>query len=349
MYEIKLPLTIGSIEKFISHWDIFSNYITNFPGLDTSFRSQMRNDDKIPSCRVISVNGSLLYKDFSKKGMLNCYSYVAERFGLSFIETLGKIRNDFNLIQIQEYNGKLPTTKIIIKEQPVIVDKQETILLKKSRKWQLHDKEYWFDRYGITSGWLTKANVEPISSFWIKNHKFNLIEFSCSKYSYVYNYYWHNNIFRRKIYQPFSESFKWISNVDSTIVQGWDLLPKEGGDILIITSSYKDVGTIECTFNPLIYGSQIYAVAPNTEETFILPRVFEKLKRKWKNILLWYNNDFDKNDNTGLRRSMELSKEYNIPYLLTPSGTKKDPSDFHHYYGKDEFIRMTLNQINECI
>lgn len=348
MYEIKLPLTIKSIEMFISSWDIFSNYITNFPGIDTSFRSQIRQDDKNPSCRVISINGTLLYKDFAKKGVLNCYCYVMERFGLTFYEALGKIRNDFNLTKIEEYDKLLPVTNIIKTTQPIISDYKQTVLLKKAREWMDYDKEYWFGRYGITLDWLRKANIEPISSFWIKNHKYNLVEFTCDKYAYVYNYYWHNNIFRRKIYQPFSE-YKWTSNVDYTIVQGWDMLPKQGGDILIITSSYKDAGTIMCNLTESTIGKQIYSVAPNNEETFIPLAVFTKLKLRWKHILLWYDNDFNKETNVGLERSMEIAEEYNIPYLLNPSNTEKDPSDFRYKYGQDEFIQMTLNQIHEYI
>jgi len=347
MYEIKLPLSKESIEKYISPWDIFNTYIDNFPGLDTSFRSQIRTDDKNPSCRVISVDGVLLYKDFAKKGMLDCYGYVSERFGLSFYETLSKIRNDFNLTDIEESNKTFVKTSVILKGKPEIINKSQTVILKKARKWSLQDKEFWFNRYGITNKWLEAAQIEPISSFWIKNTKFNLVEFSCDDYSYVFNYYWHDGIFRRKIYQPFSTNYKWISNVDSTIVQGWDLLPKTGGDLLIITSSYKDVGTFMCNLTRETVGKQIYAIAPNNEETFIPLPVFDKLKDRWKHIILWFDNDFDKFKNTGKIRSIELSLEHNIPFFLTPGQTAKDPSDYRHQYGKDEFIRMILTELHE--
>lgn len=345
MYEIKLPLTIKSIEQFISPWDIFTTYIDNFPGLDISFKSQLRTGDTNASCRVISINGILLYKDFAETGMLNCYSYVARKYGLSFYETLGKIRNDFNLTALEECNRKLVSTQVVTIPKPMLINHKQTILLKKAREWKLHDKEFWFDRYGITLDWLKAANIEPISSFWIDNHKYNMVEFTCSNHSYSFNYYWHNSIFRRKIYQPFSD-VKWISNVDSTIVQGWDILPKTGGDILIITSSYKDAGTIMCNLTNKTIGKQIYAIAPNNEETFLPVPVFEKLKSRWKHILLWYDNDFTKQRNAGLERSIELSGQFGIPWLLTPDNTQKDPSDFRHHCGQEEFIKMTLIQLN---
>lgn len=348
MYEIKLPLTIQSIESFISQWDIFNTYIDHFPGIDVSFKSQLRSDDQNASCRVISLNGVLLYKDFAEKGMLTCYKYVARRFGLNFYNGLCKIRNDFNLTAIEECNQNLISTPIIKTIQPKIVDHKETILLKKARQWNLNDKLFWFDRYGITQQWLKQANIEPISSFWINNYKHDMAEFTCSKYAYSFNYYWHNNIFRRKIYQPFSE-FKWISNVDCTIVQGWDLLPKEGGQLLIVTSSYKDVGTFMCNLTDETIGKQVYAVAPNNEETFIPLPVFEKLKSRWKNIILWYDNDFTKQQNVGHERSIEISDKYGIPYRLTPDNSQKDPSDYRHHLGKVEFVNMTLNQINEFL
>lgn len=345
MYETKLPLTVESIEQFIGPWNIFGNYIDNFPGLDVSFKSQLREGDDNPSCRVYSSNGKLLYKDFSQSGSMNCYTYVMNKFNLNFAEALSKIKNDFALDRIEDVKCTVPHTKVVYQPTPVIKDRQETIILKKRRDWQIQDKEYWFDRYGITLEWLNKANIEPISTFWLTNHRFDHVPFYCGKHSYVYNYYWHNDIFRRKIYQPF-HTYKWISNVDSTIVQGWNMLPKFDGEILIVTSSFKDAGTIMCNLIPETVGKQVYAIAPNNEETFLPESVFLKLKSRWKHILLWYNNDFTKEYNTGYERSLALKQQYDLPFLMTPTGTQKDPSDFRHHYGQDEFIRMTLKQLD---
>ena len=67
---------------------------------------------------------------------------------------------------------------------------------------------------------------------------------------------------------------RFISNVNNTIVQGWSLLPKNGSDILFVTKSYKDI----LTFNMIGY----WAIAPNSEHSYIPERVMNKLKQKFR-------------------------------------------------------------------
>jgi len=343
MYDLKLPLSTESIELYITHWDIFNHYIKDLIDVEIPFQSQLRKD-KNPSCRLFYYNNVLLYKDFAVKGALTCYSYVMEKYGLDFRSALEKIRRDFDLNTIE------PLDVDLIKEnaqkskyQPKTFIIKPSIIRKKSRKWTTDDKDFWYGKYGINLKWLKQANIEPISYFWLTNHKIMNHMFIADKLSYSFNYYWNDNIFRRKIYQPYNKDFKWISNVDSTIVQGWDMLPKSGGNILIITSSFKDVGTIMCNCN------DIYSIAPNNEETFIPEKVFQKLQTRWKHIFIWYDNDFSKLDNPGLRNAIKYSEQYNIPYLLTPDNTEKDPSDFRFKYGSNEFVNLVHSELSKYV
>jgi len=209
----------------------------------------------------------------------------------------------------------------------------------------LDDKGYWYDRYGITRDWLDIATIYPISHYRLQSYEGEpapIVE--TRDLTYSYDYYWHKGIFRRKLYKPLSRDpkKKWISNVDPTIVQGWDLLPKTGGDILFITSSYKDVGCIMCN-------TAHFAIAPNNEHAFIPEPVFEKLRQRWKHIILWYNNDFTKAVNPGKLSSILHSRKYQIPFVLTPTGTEKDPSDFRHTYGHKAFVDLTNSLISETL
>ena len=61
------------------------------------------------------------------------------------------------------------------------------------------------------------------------------------------------------------------------------MLPKSGGDYVVITKSLKDV--------MVLYEFNIPAIAPNSETLFISDKQLEKLKSKFKNIIVFYDND----------------------------------------------------------
>lgn len=343
MYQIKKALTKASILEEITEWDIFKTYIDGLLAPNTSFNSELRNDP-VASCRVTNLSKGFVYKDFGIKGVLNCFQYVMLRFGLSFPLALEKIRQDFNLNNIEPYKGNtnklnsLPKFNIQFSDIVPTV-KGSTIIKRKIRNWVQGDVSFWQGKYGITESWLKKVHIDPISDFWIENDKFNG-RISPKTLAYCYNYYWSKGVYRRKIYQPYEKENKWFSNVDDTIIQGWDLLPKGGGDLLIITSSLKDAGTIFCNRG-------IYSIAPNTESTFLPPRIFyQKIKPRWKRIVLWYNNDFPKKINTGIINAKKIAKEYDIEFVFQPDGLEKDPSDFRDVYGHRNFVELCNTLLN---
>ena len=61
------------------------------------------------------------------------------------------------------------------------------------------------------------------------------------------------------------------------------MLPKEGGDYLVITKSLKDV--------MCLYEFGIPAIAPCSENLFLTENQYEKIKRKFKRIYVLYDND----------------------------------------------------------
>ena len=62
------------------------------------------------------------------------------------------------------------------------------------------------------------------------------------------------------------------------------MLSKQGGDILVITKSLKDV---MCLYE---YG--ITAIAPCSENEFLTDNQYERIKKKFKYIFLLWDNDF---------------------------------------------------------
>ena len=120
-----------------------------------------------------------------------------------------------------------------------------------------------------------------------------------------------------KIYQPLANKFdKWRST--RPILEGYELLPEQG-DLLFITSSYKDVGVLI----KLGYA----AIAPSSETSFTLLYEFlPELKKRFKHIYVFHNND-----EVGKKSSIKITKEQCLHYVNLPNELLikniKDPSD----------------------
>jgi DNA primase len=149
------------------------------------------------------------------------------------------------------------------------------------------------------------------------------------------DYYWHEGIFKRKLYFPQTKGkYRFLSNVDSTIVQGWTLLPKYESDILFITKSYKDI----LTFNLLGF----WAIAPNSEHAFIPEQVMEKLKKRFRNIYVWFDND-----ESGIKGGDQFANKFQLPFTYNPIGQPKDPSDYVKEYNLKAFDKLVLSYLKD--
>jgi hypothetical protein len=307
------------IFKKISSYEIFVKYCNNFREVDKLFKSELREDSNA-SCMIGYIGNDLLYTDFGE-GSYRSISYVMRKFDLEYIDALIKINNDFNLglgqnqyIKINAKENSEINTEIKKIIAPEFKERLRTIIYIKEREWIQRDVDYW-SQYKIPIKLLTEYNIKSISHYWIINNKGEKM-YTNNSIGFSYDYYWNNSIFLRKLYFPLAmKDYKWVSNVDNTVIQGWNKLPKEGGDILFITKSFKDI----MIFKLLGY----WAIAPNNEKSFIPEKVFEKLKLRWKRIILWYDND-----ETGIIKSTEFSKKYKIENYYNPIGSEKDPSDF---------------------
>ena len=321
MYKVKLDLTVNNIFKKITSYDIFKRYCLEFKEIGKSFHSPFRVD-KHPSAFIIYYNGDFLFKDFGGES-LRAISFVSKLFDLTFPQTLEKINKDFRLGL-----GDNESVEISYINNLIIYDKEDFIIKIKKRNWEQKDIDYW-QQYYISMTTLKMFNVLPISHYSVNGY----IELADS-YAYSYEYYWENDIFRRKIYQPYSIKKKWINN-GGKVVQGEGMLPKSG-DLLIITSSLKDVMTL--------YELGYTAIAPTSETSFVPEKYFEKQSSRFKRKLLFFDSD-----ETGIKRSIELSEKWNIDYILIPRENDKDPkdiSDFVKQNGKnsaEKIIKQTLS------
>lgn len=319
-YGIFSDLTKEEILKRVDSYTIFRYYCIGFRNINEKFHSPLRNDDTIPSASITYYNGDLLFKDFGEPRSYRAIDFVSRLFNLSYHETLEKINNDL-ILNITKPN--------IIEPISYNKEKKTTIIKVKYRDWNLLDIEYW-NQFHISIDTLIKFNVFPISYFSINDYIYKAEDLS-----YSYNYYWEDDIFRRKIYQPLSIIDKWFSN-GGAIVQGEGMLPKYG-ELLIITSSLKDVMAL--------YEMGYTAIAPVSEMSFVPKFYFEKQNTRYDKILVFMNSD-----EAGMKRNIELSKEWEINYIFIPMEyNSKDPSDLIKNIGFDNAKKIIDNEISSKI
>jgi hypothetical protein len=320
MIQNRRSLTKKDIYKYVTSYDIFRKFCKNFVSIGSSFSSELRKDSS-PSASITVRGGELFYKDFGDPMQDKAYdaiTYVQKKFTINYNDALGIIANSFGILQNTVTHGQI----IITIKQPELVKTITQIDVKK-RNWNRCDEIFW-NKFKIPIWKVKEKPIYPITHYWLTNNKINKIMFQIPPrhLGYTYDSKFIDNIMRRKIYRPFSKKkrSKWVSNCPQQIIQNIEFLPKEGGKRLFITSSYKD-----CLIFELI---NEYAIAPIGESIFIPDDIMQNLLSKWDEIIIWFDNDWYKDINEGLKFAEKYAKQYGISYMHNPDGEPKDPSDF---------------------
>lgn len=185
------------------------------------------------------------------------------------------------------------------------------------RPFNMDDLLFWSE-YGITLNTLKKFKVKAASKVFL-NDKETHVE-SKNKPVYAYEITSKGDKYY-KIYAP-KNSFKWMFNGNQEMLFGIDLIPDKG-ELLIITKSLKDVMALR----ELGYS----AIAPQAETAIIKKSVINNLKRRFKYIIIFFDND-----STGIKFAKRLSTIYKLMYIYLPQDHKaKDISDYIKSYGMD--------------
>lgn len=348
-------------QKGYNEYDLARYYITGFKKFNEMIKSDLRTDDLNNSLIVRIQNNKMIISDFGYKIGMNIYNYLLEKHyngdPTKFINVLHQIRCDFNLDNLNAL-PKTQRSKIIepVKYNEIIKDSSLPVKIEVKRKrinnklvWTDKDIAYW-DSYGIPISKVEEKGIAPLEKFWITNFNkdglprmYNVKEELCYVYPFFKN---SEGLFMYKIYMPLgykeNMDFRWVSNVNKKVIQNLKFIPKSG-DLLIIQSSYKDIMLMETL------QSGLNIIAPNGEGIWFDDNVWLDLRKNWKKIVLFANNDFDKKDNPGKVFAERHSSLYNIPYVCTPDGTASDISDFYKNYGEIEtkqFLKETLHRIN---
>lgn len=325
----KTSLPIHREDIDISDAQILERYM----GLDSfpcSISSPLRDDDRNPSFSLVEKeNGTVVWKDFGTGEAGNATSLLAKLWNVTYSEALLKIKLDTGysiprVSLIRRYKGKMHLTG-------------NSSIKVRIRPWKDWDIEYW-GNYGISQQMCKMCNVYPISHSFFTRKDENGFEHTVTvpmdKYAYAY-FEWKDGNQSVKLYQPFSQTMKWLSKHDSSV---WDLwkqafmwAQKKSDECVIITSSRKDA---MCLWENL----GVPAMSLQGEGYLPKPQVMQQVINRFKQVYLWYDNDFKhQDDNPGQDNARKLIELYpTLKNICIPSGYRcKDPSDLVKEWGTE--------------
>lgn len=328
--EITFPVILSKelIYNKVREEEILEYYL-GIPVKKGLFKSPLRNDNS-PTCAFYRArNGRIIFKDFSGAFSGDAISVVMEKFQCSYMKALQIIANDFGIVK----NENLKVNKPKMEYSGSILEENKTSIIQvEIRDFQDYELAWW-KTYGITEKTLKHFRVFSCKNIWLNGTLFHL-ETSKQK---IFGYFGgtKDGVENWKIYFPGKKKYKFISNWKATKIQGAAQLPKEGGEYLVITKSLKDCMTL--------YEFGITAIAPNSENLFVTPAQYEKLKTKFKNILIVYDNDL-----AGIHGLNKIRKEFpGTKVAFIPRKYEaKDISDFYKKYGREETQKLITTAKN---
>lgn len=302
------------LNMYVSDFDIYRHYLGASFEVNKAFNSPF-HEDRNPSFAIYDIGGGkLLYKDHSKGLDGNAVMFVKEKLHLP----------DFKSALIQIYVDLVINTKKLSEKQIQVsrdaIVKRNVDLGVKRQQYSITDSKYWA-RFDITKSTLKLFEVEPIKYMFVGPYIKH--EYTKDNPMYVMQVY-----DKFKIYRPLADKRnKWYGSLTRNYIFGFKQLP-ETGDTLIITKSLKDV--------MCLYSLGYTAISPSSEGTLIPEHVIKQLKKRFKRIVVLYDND-----EAGLAYASKLSTRYNLESTIIPlSSGEKDTSDYFKKYGEIKTKQM---------
>ncbi len=304
----------------LDDYSIYSYYLGSFKP-KTLMNSPLRPDDKIPSFAIFpSKSGDLLFKDHGTGEAGNALKFIKLYKG---IQTRDELEGELLRI-VKRFN---PTSSVATVTR-TYTPREDTDIGIVRQPFTEVDKKYW-KQFHISIDTLRRFNVFSIKYFLCNRVVRGTYKEDSPMYAYkVYD--------RFKIYRPLSSKYtKWRTNLTNRHVQGLAELPKEGGNLLIITKSLKDVMCLyEMGFN---------AIAASSETTFIPEDILQSLRSKWKHIVILYDRDA-----AGMQNSRKYSKQYKMDAIFVNKKFKaKDVSDAvksNSFFEVKEWLTKTVER-----
>jgi len=322
--------------NYINDIDVYRHYIGENITLNGVIRSPLRKDST-PSFGFFYKNDEVLFNDFVLGGG-DFVKFVQLKYNLNFFEALSKIAIDFKIdnkfhIKSNVQKNLVDNSNNYPSRENIIENTNKFSLDIKSRKWAKYDISFW-KNFGINYKILQKYNVVPISHIFFYNR---IIKADTYAYAFIEH---KDNEITYKVYQPYNKDYKWLTDHNESVWQGWTQLPKSHR-LLIITKSLKDVMSI-------VNVSRIPSVSLQAESIVPKEHIINELKSRFKSIYLLYDNDYDKEENWGQKFSNKIASSFDLKELKIPTKYKsKDFSDLVVNKGKKQANKILTSLIKE--
>ena len=233
----------------------------------------------------VNPTGKYKFKDFSTGAQGDHVDLVAELFNISRVQAINKIIDDFS----KNNTGNLE--KRVIKREIFKIEDYSM------RHWTNYDAKFW-QKYHIGSALLKGYNVQPLESYTFSKSKGTEVRYSKIAKNYIYGYFKEDGSLY-KIYQPYSATAKFLKV--KAYIQGLEQIDYDK-ELLFILSSLKDL----MAFTLLDFGNTTQ-IAPDSENTTIPERTMTKLKSKFKEVIVVFDND-----DAGIKSSKKYEQTFNV-------------------------------------
>lgn len=302
--------------------ETYMTYYLGIPVKKGLFKSPLRNDNHVTCSFFRGKSGNLYFKDFASGKCLTFEGVVMEKYNCNYHTALKIIAKDFG------YTKDSPVKKIAVKIQPKFEEEKQTFIQIEAKEFSEPELKWW-GSFGITKDILYRFKVYSCSTVFLNRN----IYAQSAQHSPIYGYYFgkKENIEQWRIYMPKRKEFRFIGNVSTKTIQGYKQLAKTG-KLVVITKSMKDCLSM--------YSCGISAIAPNSETQFVSEKVLEDLKKRFKYIVVFFDND-----KTGIQNMKKLKKLHpELNFFFIPRHLNaKDFSDFYALYGRER----TLGEIKK--
>ncbi|WP_279148419.1 toprim domain-containing protein [Segatella bryantii] len=318
---ITMSLSLKDLLEKLDDYTIYSYYLGSFKP-KTLMNSPLRPDDKIPSFAIFpSKTGDLLFKDHGTGEAGNALKFIKLYRGITTREELER-----ELLRIVKQSGGKTSSAATVTRTYATSEYTDIGIVR--QPFTEVDKKYW-KQFHISIDTLKRFNVFSIKYFLCNRVVRGTYKEDNPMYAYkVYD--------RFKIYRPLASKYtKWRTNLTNRHVQGLAELPQEGGNLLIITKSLKDVMCLhEMGFN---------AIAASSETTFIPDDILESLRSKWKHIIILYDRDV-----AGMQNARKYSRQCKFDAIFVHKKFKaKDVSDavkLNSFFEVKEWLTKTVER-----
>ncbi len=307
-------------------------YMMNYLGIPIKKDLQvnpMRNDKKPTASFFRNKTNDLIFHDFDGSFYGNFINVVMHLYNCSYYVALKTIANDFGILESKGYKKHITEIKI---SDISFTEKQSTSNIQVQIK-EFSKKELdWWGGFGISHKTLKKFHVVSCLNSFLNGFYFQ----SSSEISPMFGYYggMKNELELWRIYMPTKRTYRFLSNWSSKFIQGAKQLPVKG-DNLVITKSLKDVMSL--------YELNIPAIAPTSENVIISQCQYDRLLKKFPNIVLLLDNDL-----AGVRGAHKYKKSFpDVLCIFIKRKYSKDISDMYKKKGLSHFLECEeeLNEI----